>query len=57
MSPASLRVRFPSPEGEGLSGVLVNTAGGVAGGDSFEVEHRRPRLAADDHDRRRRKGL
>lgn len=34
----SLRVRFPSPEDEGLSGVLVNTAGGVAGGDRFDVE-------------------
>lgn len=34
----SLRVRFPSPEGEGLSGVFVNTAGGVAGGDSFDVD-------------------
>ena len=34
----SLRVRFPSPEGEGLSAVLVNTAGGVAGGDRFDVE-------------------
>ncbi|WP_407176960.1 urease accessory protein UreD [Bradyrhizobium sp. STM 3562] len=33
----SLRVRFPSPEGEGLSAVFVNTAGGVAGGDRFEV--------------------
>ncbi|WP_338317721.1 urease accessory protein UreD, partial [Bradyrhizobium ottawaense] len=33
----SLRVRFPSPEGEGLSGVFVNTAGGVAGGDSFDI--------------------
>ncbi|MGL9620627.1 urease accessory protein UreD [Bradyrhizobium sp. U531] len=33
----SLRVRFPSPEGEGLSGVFVNTAGGVAGGDNFDV--------------------
>ncbi len=33
----SLRVRFPSPEGEGLSGVFVNTAGGVAGGDRFDV--------------------
>ena len=28
----SLRVRFPSPEAEGLSGVFVNTAGGIAGG-------------------------
>ena len=34
----SLRVRFPSPEGDGLSGVFVNTAGGVAGGDSFEID-------------------
>jgi urease accessory protein len=33
----SLRVRFPSPEGEGLSGVFVNTAGGIAGGDRFDV--------------------
>ena len=28
----SLRVRFPSPEAQGLSAVFVNTAGGVAGG-------------------------
>ncbi|MCP3392797.1 urease accessory protein UreD [Bradyrhizobium sp. CCGB12] len=34
----SLRVRFPSPEGDGLSGVFVNTAGGVAGGDNFDIE-------------------
>jgi urease accessory protein len=34
----SLRVRFPSPEGEGLSAVLVNTAGGVAGGDCFDID-------------------
>ncbi|MBR0722957.1 urease accessory protein UreD [Bradyrhizobium manausense] len=34
----SLRVRFPSPEDDGLSGVFVNTAGGVAGGDRFDVE-------------------
>jgi urease accessory protein len=33
----SLRVRFPSAEGEGLSGVFVNTAGGVAGGDRFDI--------------------
>src|SRR3982750_3158341 len=32
----SLRVRFPSPEGRGLSAVFVNTAGGIAGGDRFE---------------------
>jgi urease accessory protein len=33
----SLRVRFPSPEAGGLSAVLVNTAGGVASGDRFNV--------------------
>jgi urease accessory protein len=33
----SLRVRFPSPETDALSAVLVNTAGGVAGGDRFSV--------------------
>src|SRR5215472_18626679 len=33
----SLRVRFPSPEDEGLSAVFVNTAGGVAGGDRFDT--------------------
>src|SRR5215467_9754751 len=34
----SLRVRFPSPEGAGLSAVLVNTAGGIAGGDRFDID-------------------
>jgi urease accessory protein len=34
----SLRVRFPSPEGAGLSGVFINTAGGIAGGDRFDVD-------------------
>ncbi|MGO3929397.1 urease accessory protein UreD [Rhodopseudomonas pseudopalustris] len=34
----SLRVRFPSPEQQGLSAVLVNTAGGVAGGDRFSID-------------------
>ncbi|MGY3132109.1 urease accessory protein [Bradyrhizobium sp. USDA 4501] len=33
----SLRVRFPSPEDDGLSAMFVNTAGGVAGGDRFEI--------------------
>ena len=33
----SLRVRFPSPETSALAAVLVNTAGGVAGGDRFSV--------------------
>src|SRR5580704_8067010 len=34
----SLRVRFPSPEDDGLSAVFVNTAGGVAGGDHFAID-------------------
>src|SRR5215468_3848283 len=34
----SLRVRFPSPEDEGLSAVFLNTAGGVAGGDRFDID-------------------
>jgi urease accessory protein len=33
-----LRVRFPSPEDSGLSGVFVNTAGGIAGGDRFDID-------------------
>jgi urease accessory protein len=36
----SLRVRFPSPEAEGLAGVFVNTAGGIAGGDRFDIDIR-----------------
>jgi urease accessory protein len=34
----SLRVRFPSAEDEGLSAVFVNTAGGIAGGDRFQID-------------------
>src|SRR5277367_1802983 len=34
----SLRIRFPSPEAEGLSAVFVNTAGGIAGGDRFDID-------------------
>jgi urease accessory protein len=34
----SLRVRFPSPEAQGLSAMFVNTAGGVAGGDRFDID-------------------
>jgi len=33
----SLRVRFPNSEHDALEAVLVNTAGGIAGGDSFAV--------------------
>ena len=38
MKSGSLRVRFPSPEADGLSAVFVNTAGGVAGGDRFDID-------------------
>src|SRR5882724_1558683 len=34
----SLRVRFPSPEAGGLSAVFVNTAGGIASGDRFDID-------------------
>jgi urease accessory protein len=33
----SLRVRFPTPHAGELEAVLVNTAGGMAGGDCFDV--------------------
>jgi urease accessory protein len=33
----SLRVRFPTPHAGELEAVLVNTAGGVAGGDRFDI--------------------
>jgi urease accessory protein len=34
----SLRVRFPGAPGDEIEAVLVNTAGGMAGGDRFDVE-------------------
>jgi urease accessory protein len=34
----SLRVRFPTPQSTDLEAVLVNTAGGIAGGDHHEVD-------------------
>jgi urease accessory protein len=34
----SLRVRFPGPVGPELEAVLVNTAGGMAGGDRFAID-------------------
>jgi urease accessory protein len=36
----SLRVRFPGPAADELEAVLVNTAGGIAGGDCFAVDVR-----------------
>lgn len=34
----SLRVRFPNGDGKTLDAVMVNTAGGMTGGDRFEIE-------------------
>jgi urease accessory protein len=34
----SLRVRFPSAASDELEAVLVNTAGGMTGGDAFEID-------------------
>ncbi len=34
----SLRVRFPGPAADELEAMLVNTAGGVAGGDRFAID-------------------
>lgn len=34
----SLRVRFPHPAAQDLEAVLVNTAGGIAGGDRLQVD-------------------
>jgi urease accessory protein len=34
----SLRVRFPGPPADGLTAVVVNTAGGIAGGDRFGLD-------------------
>lgn len=33
----SLRVRFPTPEADELSAIFINTAGGIAGGDCFDI--------------------
>lgn len=34
----SLRVRFPNREGGALDAMIVNTAGGMTGGDAFEID-------------------
>jgi urease accessory protein len=33
-----LRVRFPNADGGGLDAVIVNTAGGMTGGDRFDID-------------------
>jgi len=33
----SLRARFPTPTSDALEAVLINTAGGMAGGDAFDI--------------------
>src|SRR3954452_12001207 len=54
----SLRVRFPGPASAELEAVIVNTAGGVAGGDRFAPRRdRRARRAAGRFDCRGGKGL
>ena len=34
----ALRVRFPNGSGQALDAVIVNTAGGMTGGDRFDIE-------------------
>src|SRR3954470_24090624 len=34
----SLRVRFPAPAAGALEAVIVNTAGGITGGDRFDID-------------------
>ena len=34
----SLRVRFPNRDGQALEAVIVNTAGGMTGGDRFDID-------------------
>ncbi len=41
-----LRVRFPSPEATDLEAVIVNTAGGIAGGDQHRLD-----ISVHDHAR------
>ncbi len=58
MSPARCACAFPHPEAGGLSGVFVNTAGGIAGGDRFDIDIAAGRgIAADADDGGGRKSL
>jgi urease accessory protein len=34
----SLRIRFPHSTGEGIEGAIINTAGGMTGGDRFDLD-------------------
>ncbi|MBV1867363.1 MAG: urease accessory protein UreD [Marinosulfonomonas sp.] len=34
----SLRTLFPTPRSQGMSAVLINTAGGITGGDEFSID-------------------
>lgn len=36
----SLRIRFPNSTGEGIDAVIINTAGGMTGGDRFGLDFR-----------------
>ena len=51
----SLRVRFPNATGEALEAVIVNTGGGMTGGDRFAVESRWVRARNCSPAARRRK--
>ena len=59
MKPVALRVRFPNAANkEVLEAVIVNTAGGMAGGDRFDIDMTVGRRRAADRDHGRRgKGL